>query len=84
VASRSTAANTSDGTGAFKRSAKINNLILDNLIDLKADGSFRLDMSYFDFLHRQPRYCAKMWQLDSDSPYMLIIADICSGKRAAS
>jgi carbamoyltransferase len=24
-------------------------LILDNLIDLKADGSFRLDMDYFDF-----------------------------------
>jgi carbamoyltransferase len=24
-------------------------LILDNLIDLKADGSFRLDMSYFDY-----------------------------------
>src|SRR5262249_40495627 len=23
--------------------------ILDNLIDLKADGSFRLDMSYFDY-----------------------------------
>ena len=28
---------------------KYNNLILDNLIDLKADGSFRLDMSYFDY-----------------------------------
>jgi carbamoyltransferase len=25
------------------------NLILDNLIDLKADGSFRLDMSYFNY-----------------------------------
>jgi carbamoyltransferase len=25
------------------------NLILDNLINLKADGSFRLDMSYFDY-----------------------------------
>jgi carbamoyltransferase len=25
------------------------NLILDNLIDLKADGSFRLDISYFDY-----------------------------------
>src|SRR6201995_3247144 len=24
-------------------------LILDNLIDLKPDGSFRLDMSYFDY-----------------------------------
>ena len=24
-------------------------LILDNLVDLKADGSFRLDMSYFDY-----------------------------------
>jgi carbamoyltransferase len=28
---------------------KYKNLILDNLIDLKADGSFRLDMSYFDY-----------------------------------
>ena len=28
---------------------KFKNLILDNLIDLKADGSFRLDMSYFDY-----------------------------------
>jgi carbamoyltransferase len=28
---------------------KYANLILDNLIDLKADGSFRLDMSYFDY-----------------------------------
>ncbi len=28
---------------------KYTNLILDNLIDLKADGSFQLDMSYFDY-----------------------------------
>jgi carbamoyltransferase len=28
---------------------KYKKLILDNLIDLKADGSFRLDMSYFDY-----------------------------------
>jgi carbamoyltransferase len=28
---------------------KYQQLILDNLIDLKADGSFRLDMSYFDY-----------------------------------
>ncbi len=28
---------------------KYANLILDNLIDLKPDGSFRLDMSYFDY-----------------------------------
>jgi carbamoyltransferase len=28
---------------------KYKRLILDNLIDLKADGSFRLDMSYFDY-----------------------------------
>jgi carbamoyltransferase len=28
---------------------KFKNLILDNLIDLKPDGSFRLDMSYFDY-----------------------------------
>ena len=28
---------------------KYRNLILDHLIDLKADGSFRLDMSYFDY-----------------------------------
>jgi carbamoyltransferase len=28
---------------------KYKNLILDNLIDLKADGSFRLDMSYLDY-----------------------------------
>ncbi len=28
---------------------KYKNLILDNLIDLKADGSFRLDMSYFNY-----------------------------------
>ena len=27
-------------------------LILDNLIDLKPDGSFRLDMSLFRLLHR--------------------------------
>lgn len=29
--------------------AKYKNLILDNLIDLKPDGSFRLDMAYFDY-----------------------------------
>jgi carbamoyltransferase len=29
--------------------AKYAQLILDSLIDLKADGSFRLDMSYFDY-----------------------------------
>jgi carbamoyltransferase len=29
--------------------AKYAKLILENLIDLKADGSFRLDMSYFDY-----------------------------------
>ena len=29
--------------------AKYTQLILDNLIDLKPDGSFRLDMSYFDY-----------------------------------
>jgi carbamoyltransferase len=29
--------------------AKYVDLILDNLIDLKADGSYRLDMSYFDY-----------------------------------
>lgn len=28
---------------------KYKNLILENLIDLKADGSFRLNMSYFDY-----------------------------------
>jgi carbamoyltransferase len=28
---------------------KYRNLILDNLIDFKTDGSFRLDMSYFDY-----------------------------------
>src|SRR5215469_13769490 len=28
---------------------KFKKLILDNLIDLKADGSFRLDLSYFDY-----------------------------------
>ena len=28
---------------------KFSKLILDNLIDLKEDGSFRLDMSYFDY-----------------------------------
>jgi carbamoyltransferase len=28
---------------------KYKSLILDNLIDLKADGSFRLDLSYFDY-----------------------------------
>jgi carbamoyltransferase len=28
---------------------KYKKLILDNLIDLKADGSFRLDLSYFDY-----------------------------------
>jgi carbamoyltransferase len=28
---------------------KYKNLILDKLIDLKADGSFRLDLSYFDY-----------------------------------
>jgi carbamoyltransferase len=28
---------------------KYKNLILDNLIDLKVDGSFRLDLSYFDY-----------------------------------
>jgi carbamoyltransferase len=28
---------------------KYRNLILDNLIDVKTDGSFRLDMSYFDY-----------------------------------
>jgi carbamoyltransferase len=28
---------------------KFSNLILDHLIDLKPDGSFRLDMSYFDY-----------------------------------
>jgi carbamoyltransferase len=30
-------------------SPRFRNLILDNLIDLKADGSFRLDLSYFDY-----------------------------------
>jgi carbamoyltransferase len=28
---------------------KYKNIILDNLIDLKTDGSFRLDLSYFDY-----------------------------------
>jgi carbamoyltransferase len=30
-------------------SPRFRDLILDNLIDLKADGSFRLDLSYFDY-----------------------------------
>jgi carbamoyltransferase len=29
--------------------AKYKKLILDNLIDMKADGSFQLDLSYFDY-----------------------------------
>ena len=29
--------------------AKYTNVILDNLIDLKPDGSFRLELSYFDY-----------------------------------
>ena len=31
---------------------KYRDLILQHLIDLKDDGSFRMDMSYFDFCHR--------------------------------
>jgi carbamoyltransferase len=38
-------------------------LILDNLIDLKADGSFRLDLSYFDYCVGLTMTSAKFEQL---------------------
>ena len=37
-----------DGAGAVRRAA-VRRLILDELIDLKDDGSFRLDMTYFNY-----------------------------------
>ena len=45
-------------------------LILDNIIDLKADGSFRLDQSYFD-------YCTGLRMTNEQF-------DACSAARRAS
>jgi carbamoyltransferase len=44
-------------------------LILDHLVDLKPDGSFRLDMSYFD-------YCTGLTMTHSGS-------QSCSARRCA-
>ena len=38
-----------DGSGAVRRAANTSKLILDHLIDLKQDGSFRLNMDYFNY-----------------------------------
>ncbi len=44
-------------------SPRFRDLILDNLIDLKADGSFRLDLSYFDYCVGLRMTSAKFEQL---------------------
>lgn len=43
--------------------------ILDNLIDLKDDGSFALDMSYFDYATGETMTSAKFHQLFGSEPY---------------
>ena len=42
--------------------------ILDHLIDLKADGSFRLDMSYFSFCHQVRMTSEKFHRLFGNPP----------------
>ena len=58
-----------DGPGALRR-AEVRGLILEQLLDLKDDGSFRLNMSYFD-------YRAGLRMTNDSSPS-------CSAARAAS
>jgi carbamoyltransferase len=47
---------------------KFANLILDNLIDVKTDGSFRLDLSYFDYCTGLHMTNAKFAQLFGEGP----------------
>jgi carbamoyltransferase len=49
-------------------SPRFRDLILDNLIDLKADGSFRLDLSYFDYCVGLRMINPKFEQLFGDRP----------------
>ena len=44
------------------------NLILDHLMDLKSDGSFRFDMSYFNYCAGLTMTNDKFHQLFGDSP----------------
>ena len=44
------------------------NLILDNLLDLKADGTFRLDMSYFNYATGLTMTSSKFHQLFGGPP----------------
>jgi len=48
--------------------AKYVDLIMDNLIDLKADGSFRLDMSYFNFASGLTMTSEKFHRLFGEKP----------------
>lgn len=48
--------------------AKYVDLIMDNLIDLKADGSFRLDMSYFNFASGLTMTSKKFHRLFGEPP----------------
>ena len=46
-------------------------LIMEKLIDLKADGSFRLDMSYFDYCHKTVMTGSKFERLFGGRPRRL-------------
>ncbi len=48
--------------------AKYVDIILDNLIDLKTDGSFRLDMRYFDYCTGLKMTNKKFYKLFGDAP----------------
>ena len=50
---------------------KYRDLIIEKLIDLKADGSFRLDMSYFDYCHKNVMTGSKFEKLFGGSPRKL-------------
>jgi carbamoyltransferase len=47
---------------------KYRDLIIEKLIDLKADGSFRLDMSYFDYCHKTVMTGSKFEKLFGGPP----------------
>ena len=50
---------------------KYRDLIIEKLIDLKADGSFRLDMSYFDYCHKTVMTGSKFEKLFGGPPRKL-------------
>ena len=64
-----------DGSGTLRRSRIYKQLILEHLLDLKEDGSFRMDMSYFNYCQGLTMTSRKFHELFGGPPRRSGIGD---------